>query len=119
VVYREHGCRYRVYGRKCDDQEAFEIRSIQAKHICTRQHRISAVKSPWIARKLIDKFRAQPNMPLKVILGEVKEKLGVDLDNWQTNQGSCLMMKVERPLPDHPACFHQLYFSLAAMKRGF
>jgi hypothetical protein len=37
----------------------------------------------------------------------------------QTNQGSCLMMKVERPLPDHPACFHRLYFSLAAMKRGF
>jgi hypothetical protein len=37
----------------------------------------------------------------------------------QTNQVSCLMMKVERPLPDHPAYFHRLYFSLAAMKRGF
>jgi hypothetical protein len=37
----------------------------------------------------------------------------------QTNQGSCLMMKVERPLPDHPTCFHRLYFSLAAMKKGF
>jgi zinc finger SWIM domain-containing protein 3 len=151
VVCWEPGCRYRVYGRKCDDQEVFEIRSIQAKHTCTRQHRISAVKSPWIAHKLIDKFRAQSNMPLKAILGEVKEKWGVDVDNWQlhrarrivkeilqdkvklqyarlcdycetvrqTNQGSCLMMKVERHLPDHPACFHRLYFSLAAMKRGF
>jgi hypothetical protein len=151
VVCREPDCTYRVYGRKCDDEEAFEIRSIQARHTCTRQHRISAVKSPWIARKLIDKFRAQPNMPLKAILGEVKEKWGVDVDDWQlhrarriakeilqgkvklqyarlwdycetvrqTNQGSCLMMKVERPLPDHPACFHRLYFSLAAMKRGF
>jgi hypothetical protein len=29
-----------------------------------------------------------------------------------------MMMKVERPLPDCPACFHRLYFSLAAMKRG-
>jgi hypothetical protein len=29
------------------------------------------------------------------------------------------MMKVERPLPDHLACFHMLYFSLVAMKRGF
>jgi hypothetical protein len=37
----------------------------------------------------------------------------------QTNQDSCLMMKVERPLPDHPACFHRLYFSLATMKSGF
>jgi hypothetical protein len=29
------------------------------------------------------------------------------------------MMKVERPLPDHLACFHRLYFSLATMKKGF
>jgi hypothetical protein len=86
VVCREPGCRYRVYGRKCEDQEAFEIRSIQDKHTCTRQHRISAVKSPWIACKLIDKFRAQPNMPLKAILGEVKEKWCVDVDNWQLHK---------------------------------
>jgi hypothetical protein len=30
-----------------------------------------------------------------------------------------VMIKVERPLLDRPACFHRLYFSLAAMKRGF
>ena len=29
------------------------------------------------------------------------------------------MMKVERLLLDHPACFHKLYFSLTAMKKGF
>jgi hypothetical protein len=37
----------------------------------------------------------------------------------QINQDSCVMMKVERPLLDHPTCVHRLYFSLAAMKRGF
>jgi hypothetical protein len=41
------------------------------------------VKSLWIADKLIDKFRAQPNMPLKAILGEVKDKWGVDVNDWQ------------------------------------
>jgi hypothetical protein len=151
VVCKDPGCRYRVYGRKCKDEESFEIRSIQAKHTCTRKHRNSTVKSSWIADKLIDKFRAQPNMPLKAILGEVKDKWGVDVNDWQMyrarriakemiqgkeklqynrlwdycetvrqiNQGSCVMMKVERPLLDHPTCFHRLYFSLAAMKRGF
>ncbi|XP_059435360.1 uncharacterized protein LOC132168246 [Corylus avellana] len=90
-------------------------------------------------------------MPLKAILGEVKHKWGVDVNNcqlyrarriakkmfqgkvklqynklWdycetirQANRGSCVMMKVDRPLPDHPACFQRLYFSLAAMKKGF
>ena len=74
VVCRDLGCRYRVYSRKCKDQESFEIGSIQDKHICTRKHRNSTVKSAWIVDKLINKFRAQPNMPLKAILGEVKDK---------------------------------------------
>ena len=81
MVCRDLGCRYRVYGRKCEDEVSFEIRFIQDKHTCTRQHRNSAVKSAWIADKLIDKFIAQPNMPLKAILGEVKEKWGVNVDN--------------------------------------
>jgi hypothetical protein len=33
--------------------------------------------------------------------------------------GSCVLMKVERPLPECLAKFQRLYFSLAAMKRGF
>jgi hypothetical protein len=37
----------------------------------------------------------------------------------RTNVGSCVMMKVDRPLPDIPAKFKRLYLSLAAMKRGF
>jgi hypothetical protein len=37
----------------------------------------------------------------------------------QMNRGSCVMMKVDRPLPDHPTCFHRLYFFFAAMKKGF
>jgi hypothetical protein len=37
----------------------------------------------------------------------------------RTNVGSCVMMKVDRPLPDIPTKFQLLYLSLAAMKRGF
>lgn len=40
------------------------------------------MKPSWIAKKLIDKFRAQPNMPVKAILaGGVKDKWGVDAKN--------------------------------------
>jgi hypothetical protein len=37
----------------------------------------------------------------------------------RTNVGSCVMMKVDRHLPDIPAKFQRLYLSLAAVKRGF
>jgi hypothetical protein len=109
------------------------------------------VKSKWIADKLIDKFRAQPNMHVKAIVDEVNDRWGVDVEDhrlyrarriakdkiygkmneqynklWdyketlrRTNVGSCVMIKVDRPVPDIPAKFQRLYLSLATMKSGF
>jgi hypothetical protein len=37
----------------------------------------------------------------------------------QTNKGSCVMMKVERPTSASEPMFQRLYMSLAAMKQGF
>jgi hypothetical protein len=36
-----------------------------------------------------------------------------------TNVGSCLILMVERPMPEVPCRFQRLYVSLAAMKNGF
>jgi hypothetical protein len=58
----------RLYGRKCKEEDSFEIRSFQSKYTCTKRHRNSVVKSTWIANKLSDKFSAQPNTPIKAIL---------------------------------------------------
>ena len=59
----------------------------------------------------------------EIIQGKEKLQYNRLWDNCETvrqkNQGSCVMMKVDRPLPDHPTCFYRLYFSLAAMKKCF
>jgi hypothetical protein len=36
-----------------------------------------------------------------------------------TNVGNCLILMVERPMPEVPCRFQRLYVSLAAMKNGF
>jgi hypothetical protein len=151
AVCRDTRYKYRVHGKKMPGEESFQVRSMQSKHICGRKYRNSIVNSTWIAHKLIDKFRVQPNMPLDVIQHEVKNKWRVDVNPsmmyrgrrkakqklyekvedqyarlWdycetlrQTNNGSCVVMKVDRPNPDLPPKFGRLYVSLAAMKRGF
>jgi len=73
-VCKEPNCNYRVYARKLPDEETFQIRSMQSEHLCCRQFKNSIVTSTWIADKLIDKFRVQPNMPLGAIQNEVKER---------------------------------------------
>jgi hypothetical protein len=53
---------------------------MQSKHICGQKYQNSIVNSTWIAHKLFDKFRIQPNMPLDVIQHKVKEKWCVDVN---------------------------------------
>jgi hypothetical protein len=62
VVCKEPNCNYRVYARKLPDEKTFQIRSMQSEHLCCRKFKNSIVTSTWIADKLIDKFRVQPNM---------------------------------------------------------
>jgi hypothetical protein len=74
-------------------------------------HCHSIVNLTWIANKLIDKFKIQPNMPLDVIQNEVKDKGKVDvtpnimyrarrnfveffLVNWRINMVGCVTIGI-------------------------
>jgi hypothetical protein len=52
------------------DEESFQIRFMQSKHVCGRKYKNSIVNATWIA----DKLKVQPNMPLDVILDEVNDR---------------------------------------------
>jgi hypothetical protein len=80
VVCRDLNCHYRVYARHMVDEESFQIRFMQPKHVCDRKYKNSIVNANWIADKLIEKFKVQPNMPLDVILDEVKDRWKVDVN---------------------------------------
>jgi hypothetical protein len=79
-VCRDARYKYRVYGRKMRDEESFQVRSMQPRYICGRKYRNTIVNSTWIAQKLFDKFRVQPNMPLDAIQHEVNDKWHVDVN---------------------------------------
>lgn len=79
VVCRDPNCHYRVYGRQMVDEQSFQVISMQPKHMCGRKYKNYIVNATWIADKLVDKFKVQPNMPLDVILDEVKDRWKVDV----------------------------------------
>ncbi|XP_059441949.1 uncharacterized protein LOC132174284 [Corylus avellana] len=117
VVCRDEKYRYRVYARHMPDEQSFQIRSTHPKHLYGRKYKNSIVNSTWIANKLIEKFRIQPNMPLNVIQHEVKEKWKVDVTPSMMYRTINIM--VDRPNPSVLPKFGRLYLSLAAMKKGF
>lgn len=77
---RDSNCRYRVYAKRMNDEDSFQIRSLQSKHVCGRKYKNSIINSTWIADKLAEKFKVQPNMPLAAIQHEVKDKWKVDVN---------------------------------------
>jgi hypothetical protein len=87
AVCRDPGCGYRVYGRQMATEASFEIRSLRPTHSCTRVYKSSIVNSRWIADKLYDKFKVQPDMPLRVIQDEVKRKWNVEVSRSQMYRG--------------------------------
>jgi hypothetical protein len=74
AMCRDPSCDYKVYGRQMVYKESFEIRSLTPKHSCTRVYKISIVNSRWIAYKLINKFKIQPDMSIPVVRDEMKRK---------------------------------------------
>lgn len=94
VVCRDPKCQYRVYARQLADEESFQIISLNPKHVCGRKYKNSIVSSTWIANKLIDKFRVQPNMPLDVLQHEVKDK-------WKVDVTQSMMYRARKKAKDH------------------
>jgi hypothetical protein len=148
---KSEGCQWRVYGASVRDELTFMIKSLNPKHQCTRKYKSSIVTSSWIAKRMIHKFRTQPNYPIKSLYEDVKRKWNVDVSKkqlysarakakiqiegkqreqynrlWdycatvrQTNRGSSMFLKVDRPTMELPPTFQRLYMSLAACKEGF
>ncbi|KAB1203081.1 hypothetical protein CJ030_MR8G005531 [Morella rubra] len=74
IVCRAERCKYRVYGRKIPTEITFEIRDIQPRHRCPRRYRLSQISFRWIAKKMIDQIKSQPNISVSAIYDEVKRK---------------------------------------------
>ncbi|XP_062164908.1 uncharacterized protein LOC133871483 [Alnus glutinosa] len=68
-------------------EASFELRSLRPKHTCSRVYKNSIVNSRWISDKLYDKFKIQPDMPLRVIQDEVKRKWNVEVSRSQMYRG--------------------------------
>jgi hypothetical protein len=74
-------CPWRVYGSLVPGEFTFMVKSLNPTHNCTRKYKSSIVTSKWIADRMVNKFMAHPNYPLKTLCEDVKNKWNVDVTN--------------------------------------
>jgi hypothetical protein len=71
-------CKYVVFWKKLVDESIYLLMSLYPKHSCTRRYKNHMINSAWIAEWCMESFRNQPNLPIDVLMKEVKAKWNVD-----------------------------------------
>ena len=72
-----------MYGSLVTGEKTFMVKSLNPTHSCTKKYKSSIVISGWIVDRMVQKFRIQPNYPLKALREDVKEKWNMDVSTRQ------------------------------------
>ncbi|XP_059668500.1 uncharacterized protein LOC132313647 isoform X1 [Cornus florida] len=143
------GCNWRIRGTPLVDKVTYKIKTLAPDHTCVRVNKLKDVTSTWIAQKCAKKLRNQPEMNVKALLEEVKEKFGgVKVPEYtlyrarnraQLESEGChseafqklplYAAEVERTNPscmvrikrnpDNSEMFKSMFMSFSALRRGF
>ncbi|KAL0411300.1 UNVERIFIED_CONTAM: hypothetical protein Slati_3719700 [Sesamum latifolium] len=76
VVCAAEGCSWRVHASPLPDGETFMIKTLEGKHTCVRADKIKEASASWMANKLIDVLRKNPDMKARGLRNEIR-KFGV------------------------------------------
>ncbi|KAG8373238.1 hypothetical protein BUALT_Bualt11G0002900 [Buddleja alternifolia] len=89
----------RVGGEK--GESTFQIREYNPKHSCTRSYEVKNATSGWLAKKIINKFIADPKRRVGGFRKEVTQELGFDISKGQAYRAKTLALeKIEEHAND-------------------
>ena len=73
------GCDWRMHAIWKKDSNSFQIIKLVKEHSCTKAFHSIHVKSKWVARVFLEKFRLNPNMALLKIKAGIMEQYEVEI----------------------------------------
>ncbi|XP_059670866.1 uncharacterized protein LOC132316402 [Cornus florida] len=79
------GCHWRIHATVLEDQVTYKVKTIGPEHTCIRTTKNKVVTSTFIANKLVNKFKNQPDISLKKLEQEVRDHFKVEVSE------ACLM----------------------------
>ncbi|KAL0413507.1 UNVERIFIED_CONTAM: hypothetical protein Sradi_1552400 [Sesamum radiatum] len=112
VKCKHDGCDWRVHASPIMGGPTFQIKTIKGQHTCARTYDNSLAKTSYLAKRMENAIRDNPNIPIQQLKNTILRKCNVE-----HNPGSKLILrKVDG---SDPPVFEKLYFSLFAMKSAF
>ncbi|XP_057792989.1 uncharacterized protein LOC131009591 [Salvia miltiorrhiza] len=67
-------CKWTVFASLVEAHDTFMIKTYVPNHTCTRKTNNKLVSSRWIATKYQNVFRVQPNLPIKLLAEDIRNR---------------------------------------------
>jgi hypothetical protein len=75
------GCCWRIHASPTPDGKTYKIKTYNPTHSCIRTSKNSNATSTWIAKKLENKIKADPNMSYAIMKQELLDNYGIEPSN--------------------------------------
>ncbi|KAL0373575.1 UNVERIFIED_CONTAM: hypothetical protein Sradi_3273200 [Sesamum radiatum] len=142
-------CNWRIHASPIMNSKTFQIKTIKGNHTCSRTYDNSLAKAKYLAKRMEDAIRDNPNIPLDQFKNTIMRECKVDVSRWKVMRAKkeaidairgvdafqyqklrdyCETVRAKNPGSkiilrrqegSNPTVFDRLYYSLNALKLGF
>ncbi|KAL0386098.1 UNVERIFIED_CONTAM: hypothetical protein Sradi_3004100 [Sesamum radiatum] len=140
---------WRIHTSPIMNSKAFQIKTIKGNHTCLRSYDNSLAKAKYLAKRMEDAIRDNPNIPVDQLKNTIMRECKVDVSRWKVMRAKkeaidairgvdalqykklrdyCETVRAKnqrskiilrRQEGSNPAVFDRLYYNLIALELGF
>ncbi|KAL0331562.1 UNVERIFIED_CONTAM: hypothetical protein Sangu_1701700, partial [Sesamum angustifolium] len=80
---KKKGCNWRIHASPIINNKTFQIKTIKGNHTCSRTYDNSLAKTKYLAKRMKDAIRDNPNIPIDQLKNIIMRKCKVDVSRWK------------------------------------
>lgn len=73
------GCKWEIFVSKVGGSHSFRVKTLKPKHTCCLTFNSTMASSKWVAEKVVDSMRTNPNIKLSEVIEEVRKNYMADV----------------------------------------
>ena len=81
AICKSEGCHWRIHASKSPVGLSFIIKTFNEEHTCQHVRRNKTATPTWIAKKLVNVLKYDPNMKIEAMRGQLLDLYGIDVEN--------------------------------------
>ncbi|KAL0283307.1 UNVERIFIED_CONTAM: hypothetical protein Sradi_7234100 [Sesamum radiatum] len=101
VKCKHEGCQWRIHASPILKGPTFQIKTIKGEHTCARTYDNSLAKSSYLAKRMENLIRDNPNIPVSQLKNTILRKCNVEVTRWKVIRAKRAALEAIRGADSH------------------